>query len=451
MSEKKRKWTSHEGNERPLKKKVVQQEPSTVVNVSVLPEEDEWAPVVASTPGLSFPSDLPLKTYKRRRNDGVSSTGRSHITSSEHLLQTLAHPKVDYTAREERGGPDNLLSHYLGVYDPESGQLQLVRARKLVLRSKVRPVASTEDIAAKPENGLSARNTLGLTFGTKKSQKAIEALTKNAISPSKSSRLTAGQTKSTLDPIASAVVSSMAATTSMPTREELQAAVDESKPRPRPNLDAEIPADVYPVEKLVGREVLRQMTTKGWQDAVEAGEEILTKSRFVSHRIQTLVSSNDVRKLKTLKYLLLLLEWYNVLPASGKLGARSVPKPEHMYAKLEGWSSFLVDGVTTRFTEQGGRTVTRWHLDNLITHICALAVTVDGFTTDVYDLQQDLKLEMKDMRKYYREIGCQASPPTEAEMRKMGIGKAEGKGRVMARLKLPLEFPKMRVMRAKRR
>ncbi|KAL8938422.1 MAG: hypothetical protein Q9211_003205 [Gyalolechia sp. 1 TL-2023] len=402
MSEKKRKRVSYEGNERPMKKTAARQGSSNVVKISVLPEEDEWAPI------------------------------------------------IDYIAREEEDGSDSLLSHYLGVFDPESGQLQLVRARKLVLRSKVRPVANTEERAAKPQNGLSARNTLGLTFGTKKSQRAIEALTKNAISPSKPGRVAAGQTQPALDPIASAVVSSMAATTSMPTREELQAAVDESKPRPQPNPDAKTPADVYPIEKLAGREVLRQMTIKEWQDAVENGEEILTRSRFVSHRVQNLVSGGDVRKLKTLKYLLLLLEWYGALPAPTKLGGRRVPGAEKLHSALAGWSSSLVDGVTHRFAEQG-RMVTRWHLDNLITHICALAATVDGFATDVYDLMQDLKLEMKNMKKYYREIGCQVSPPTEGEMRRMGIGKAEAKRRVVARLKLPLEFPKMKVMRAKKR
>lgn len=93
-----------------------------------------------------------MKPYKRRRNGGKSNVGKTYITSSEHLLHTSAHSKIDYIAREEEGGSDSLLSHYLGVYDPESGQLQLVRARKLVLRGKVRPIESTEEIATKPEN-----------------------------------------------------------------------------------------------------------------------------------------------------------------------------------------------------------------------------------------------------------------------------------------------------------
>ncbi|KAI4116385.1 MAG: hypothetical protein LQ338_007723, partial [Usnochroma carphineum] len=117
--------------------------------------------------------------------------------------------------------------------------------------------------------------------------------------------------------------------------------------------------------------------------------------------------------------------------------------PDKLQQELSGWSSSLVDSVSQRFTEGSGgsRNVTRWHLDNLITHICATAITVDGFTSNIYDLGQDLRLEAKNTRSYFREIGCQVGPPTEAEMKRMGLRKKDA----VARLKLPLSFPKMRV------
>ncbi|KAI4140831.1 MAG: hypothetical protein L6R39_005638, partial [Caloplaca ligustica] len=405
MSEKKRKREGDDVGPRSEKRIATGQTQVDSVKVSLIPEENEWAPVVGMTisniPGLSWPPNVPLKPYKKSRKNHASITGKTPLSASEHLLHTCAHPKIDYIAREEEGAaPNGSLNHYLGVYDPKSGQLQLVRARKLVLRSTVRPVPPSRGESLKRDNvsrrpvpinplfpsrqatlnqiqGLSARNELGLTFGTKKSQRAIESLTKNAISPSKPRSLPGQPTRSTIDPTASAVLSSMSS--SAPTREELQASVDESKPRPRPNLSADTPADVYPLEQLLGQGTLRQMTVKEWQDAIEAGEEILTKSRFVSHRVQAIVKSGDVRRLKTLKYLLLLLEWYNALqPARGKGGAgRQVPPPEKLQRELTGWSSLLVESVAQRFAEEGGRTLTRWHLDNLITHVCALAVTID--------------------------------------------------------------------------
>jgi DNA-directed RNA polymerase I subunit RPA49 len=40
--------------------------------------------------------------------------------------------------------------------------------------------------------------------------------------------------------------------------------------------------------------------------------------------------------------------------------------------------------------------MTRWHTDNLMTHICAAALIVDNFEVDVNDLRNDLKVENKE-------------------------------------------------------
>ncbi|KAL8771552.1 MAG: hypothetical protein Q9209_002994 [Squamulea sp. 1 TL-2023] len=433
---------------------VTEQASAEVVKVSLLPEEDEWAPVVASTPGLCFPPNLALKPYSKPQEPTTSSSEKSPFTKSEHLLHTSAHPKIDYIGREEEGGgTDGLLSHYIGVYDPQSGDLQLVRARKLVLRGSLRSTTAEVEGGAKAANGLSARYNLGLTFGTKKSQRAIQNLTRNAISPSRKGPSAERESKPTLDPVAAAVVSSMAAATpTVSTREDLQAAIDESKPRPRPNLTAETPSDVYPIDQLVGSGVLRQMTVKDWQDAVEQNEEVLTKSRFVSHRIQRVVSEGDVRKIKTLKYLLLLIEWHNVLLPAPKGKGRKIPDRSLIREKLSRWGSDLADGVEKRFSD-GGRILNSWHHDNLLTHICALCITVDpeNFKTDVYDIKEDLKLDTKNVRKYFKEIGCRITAPTETERGRWSLGKAEAASRLVAKLRLPLEFPKMRIIQAKRR
>lgn len=40
--------------------------------------------------------------------------------------------------------------------------------------------------------------------------------------------------------------------------------------------------------------------------------------------------------------------------------------------------------------------MTRWHIDNLMTHVAAAALIVDNFKVDVNDLRDDLKLENKE-------------------------------------------------------
>lgn len=46
---------------------------------------------------------------------------------------------MDYLGRgEERESTAGLLKHYVGVYDPKTGDLQVTEARKIVVRGTVR-------------------------------------------------------------------------------------------------------------------------------------------------------------------------------------------------------------------------------------------------------------------------------------------------------------------------
>ena len=37
----------------------------------------------------------------------------------------------------------------------------------------------------------------------------------------------------------------------------------------------------------------------------------------------------------------------------------------------------------------------KWHVDNLITHMAAISLFIDGYKTDTCDLREDLRLENK--------------------------------------------------------
>lgn len=46
---------------------------------------------------------------------------------------------MDYTAKEEGiRGSTPLVNHYVGVYDPKTGKMQVVEAKKMILRGAVR-------------------------------------------------------------------------------------------------------------------------------------------------------------------------------------------------------------------------------------------------------------------------------------------------------------------------
>ena len=296
-----------------------------------------------------------MKPYTKIEQDA----SRPALAVPELLLHSSAHPKLDYTAREEASNrSESHLKHYIGVYDPETGKLQLVQARKLVIRSTLRSAyidVKGGDSERDTPNNLSARSNLGLAFGTKKSQKAIRALTANAIraSPAKSQSQTSG-TDRALDPLTSAIVSSMAQfTSSMPTREQMQTDIDENRPIPKPNLAARTPAEVYPVEQLVGGlGVLKSINVQELMDKANSGENVQTRSLFVSNRLRATVQSADVKKVRTLRYLYLLLEWYKGLKAGFK-GVKKVPKDENLGPLIEEYGIDVVRGVGRRFADHG--------------------------------------------------------------------------------------------------
>ena len=222
----------------------------------------------------------------------------------------------------------------------------------------------------------------------------------------------------------------------------MQAEADEGKPRPKPNLEASTPAEVYPIEQLVGGEHnLAAMGVKGWIDEVNAGKDVQLKSRFVARRLMATVKSGDVKKLKVMRYLLLLIEWSTALKPVPKRG-KKVPKPEDMGTLIGTYGKDVVTGLSQRFAV--GFELNKWHLDNLTTHILAIALSVDNFIIDTHDIREDLKLEGKDIPKYYAELGCAVAAPTEVEQNALGISKAERMNHRIARLKIPLSFPKIR-------
>ncbi|KAL1637314.1 DNA-directed RNA polymerase I subunit rpa49 [Diplodia intermedia] len=431
VSEKKRKRNADK-NDRPSKKVQIDQ-PTRPVKLAFLDDNDQLGPVVAATPGVSFSSDLALKPYKKETDN----------RRYELLLHSSDHPRLDFSARQERDGTaESLLKHYVGVYDPDTGALQVMEAQKLVLRSTLRSEAeemrAQREAAADQERqtNFALRQELGKEFGTKKAKKALASITENAINP------TAGAAEGKVtDAVAKAVLESVAdATADAPTREALQQAVDENKPRPKANLEATTPAEVYPPDVLIGADNMRLIEVKSWLEAVEKNESINTESLFVSRRLVAVGSSKNIKKLKVLKYMLLLIDFLGALKPA-RNGAKKLPQRADL-EKRTNTSGALLDGVRRKFVD--GSELTKWHVDYLITHIAALSLYIDNFAVDTFDLREDLRLDNKQIGQYYHELGCKIVNPTEKEREARKLTKAEAVNHRMAKLKIPLDFPKQR-------
>lgn len=133
-------------------------------------------------------------------------------------------------------------------------------------------------------------------------------------------------------------------------QEEIKQAVEDAKPGPKPNLQATTVAEVYPVEEVVGLDALRGLTVRDWQDKVKDGDDILTKSRYVSGRVREVVKSEQVRKIKALKYLLLLVEWYHCFKPGPK-GVKKLGPRKEVEQAMKDTSEEMRNGIRERFAE----------------------------------------------------------------------------------------------------
>ena len=74
----------------------------------------------------------------------------------------------------------------------------------------------------------------------------------------------------------------------------------------------------------MGVEVLKQLVVKEWHDAINNGEDVKTCSLFVSKRLARTVKAGDIKRLKALRFLLLLMDWNRCLKP-GARGSKKLP------------------------------------------------------------------------------------------------------------------------------
>ena len=260
-------------------------------------------------------------------------------------------------------------------------------------------------------------------------------MTENAIGPAR----VVGAKTVKVDRAAAAVMASMAdATAGMATLSELAAAADLAKPRPKANLDAKNIKDVYTIDNLIGEDVFKSIGVLEWQESAKKNKEVIVGSRFVASRIVR--CSENIEKLKILRFLLYLIDFYNS-SKSGRSKARKLASKAETRLALGNAPEQVSEDIKRRFSTGGE--ISGFQADLLITHCAALACLIDNYDVDMFDLRQDLNVEARQMQQYFQEIGAKMAVLPEAQRKALGLDKAAASQRKIAKLKLPLEFPKV--------
>ncbi len=266
---------------------------------------------------------------------------------------------------------------------------------------------------------------LGETFGTKKSKKALQAVAENAMLAEKS--------RGKLDEDDRALVDTIKTSSQhMATREELQAALDMSRPVPRGNFDATDIQDVYVPAEIIGAEVLNAIPVLDWQEKVNKLEAVQVPARFVANRIVRVAGNEDgVHRLKLLRYLLWVIIFWTTTKQGRERGTKTIARRDDLREALAPAPEVVIENIRRKFSDSG--VMRKAHIDLLMTHCCVFASIIDNFEVNTLDLREDLKLEQKQLSQYFVEIGA-----------RMKQSKAGDKVNHIAKLAIPLQFPKMR-------
>lgn len=278
---------------------------------------------------------------------------------------------------------------------------------------------------------LDRRTDLGQVFGTKKAKKALVSKVENAITLANSASSRdrgAGET--------ALMTSIREAAVSMPTKDELQSAVDGAKPVPRGNYEATEIQDVYDPEQIIGSDVLNAIPVRDWQTANQNDENVELGSRYVANRLRRVGEhAESLKRLRILRYLYFIMTLIKI-SKPGKGGVRKLPPRDKLREALDPAPDVVLDSLRHKFAD--GSMMRKVHADLLMTTCCVLASIIDSFEVDTFDLREDLQLEQKQLNLYFAEIGARVKQVKDGE-KKMTI----------AKLALPLSFPKVRMGRRK--
>jgi DNA-directed RNA polymerase I subunit RPA49 len=394
------------------------------------------------------------------------------------LLHSSDHDTIDFEAVETRttNTIDAHLKHYIAVYDPSTSRLTVTEAKKVAARPHLRQFEKPREEEEVPEENTrqAARTALTEAFGTKKSRKAVQSIQEN--------RLLARGGEDGDDPLSKAINSTIDIGDDL---DDIDSKPQSNKPLPPANTDTDDIREVYSPDSLVfpaGERTLRTLPIAYWRERQKKGKPVISKFRFIANRIGPLLQTKQGtaedeteahalldQQVQILRYIDLLLQLHvyiasigtrKKIPPAGQWPEGTVSPDIPEAARSGTIRHFFPD----YFPNPTALTLFRATILALTLHIppAGSSPHTGTLVSEPTDISQDLGLERDVVNKLYRELGCKLLPMSEQDMNNWGLKKVKGAvdeaGRPLdykkvkfAKLRMPIEFPKVSQGRRQKR
>lgn len=237
--------------------------------------------------------------------------------------------------------------YMLAVYNKATQTAQLVPAPVHIVAPTLKRLKHLNTVSqpADAESRMVQRNALGTAFGSKKAKANIRAAERSKIDVG-SADLQAYQPElqANLDDVLG----------KLPDAEDLAAMTASAGLIPKPNPDAEVPSEAYPIENIVSRAELSAMPIKDAMQAATLSERMqkmpTRSSAFVAKHLKRLVNQAASGSWdKPAKEKLRMLVYLSALLAFKRGGQRK--SLDDLRAKFE-LPDVVLEGLMERFTEQ---------------------------------------------------------------------------------------------------
>ncbi|KAI0712757.1 RNA polymerase I associated factor, A49-like protein [Cerioporus squamosus] len=386
---------------------------------------NQVGPVLASFPSLEAPKSTAFQCYAQKGRD------KNAPFETQPTIVAGEAETVDFFSAD---GPlsSTGCSYMVGVHDK--------RTNTTTLRPVPLHVLARQPIEVSTEERMALRNNLGEAFGTKKAKAAIRARERNKVDID-AMKDVAGHLQDTI----------MQNTDTLPTTEEAKATADSSRLIPPYNADAQRPQDVYALHDIIPEAEFNALPIGAIKSAKTHPERCkllpFDRSDWVKLQLRLIFSAPkpDKTELKTVYYISTMMAFLK--------NARNVGDKDALQQRLSGVPSIVLDGLVSRFTEKERDTnkpkITPQTETLLLTHMLALCLRLDTYAADIETIAHDLSMPPVKVTGLYKSLGCTIKYLSFNECKERGLPDSAGDSR-RAVLKVPLEFPKVRVKRARR-
>ncbi|OSD00005.1 RNA polymerase I associated factor A49-like protein [Trametes coccinea BRFM310] len=394
---------------------------------------NQVGPVLASFPSLEPPKSTAFKCYVQKGADKSAP-----FEAQPTLIAGEAETVEFFTA----DGPlsSTGCSYMIGVHDKRTNTTTLRPVPLHILTRQVKALKNLRPIEVSTEERMQQRNNLGETFGTKKAKAAIRARERNRVDIDAMKNV-AGHLQDTI----------MQNTESLPTADEAKAAADSNRLIPPYHADAQSPEQVYDLHDIIPEVEFNALPVSAFKSAKSLQDRIAllpyNRSDWLKLQLKLIYSAPKANKteLKLVYYISTMMAFYK--------NSRNVGDKEALQQRLSSVPSIVLDGLISRFTEVERSTnkpkMTPQTETMLLTYMFALALRVEDYAADVETIAHDLSMPPTKVSNLFKSLGCTIKKLSPNELKERGLPDS-GSETKRAVLKVPLEFPKNRIKRARR-